>query len=150
MSEPQHLTAEACQLLLAQLVDQLADALAPRLADLLADQHQEAVAPASRRLLTIDELVALLPAGKKPQTWKAWLYQRTRLGQVPGCHRLGGRLFFNPDQTLPWLINPDGGDKGAEGAHAAAEGANGLDSPAVQSKHRRPMPDSPHKPAGRA
>ena len=149
MSETSLPTGEAWQLLLAQLVDQLAAALAPRLADLLTDRQPASAAPASRRLLTIDELVALLPAGKKPQTWKAWLYQRTRLGQMPGCHRLGGRLFFNPDQTLPWLTSPNSADNVAKGAHAAAAGGKRLDSPAVQSNHRRPMLESPHKPAGR-
>jgi hypothetical protein len=140
MSEPQHLTAEACQLLFSQLVEQLADALAPRLADLLADGQPGPTVPASRRLLTIDELVALLPAGKKPQTWKAWLYQRTRLGQVPGCHRLGGRLFFNPDETLPWLTGPDNAPKGA---HDAPIGRDGLDLTGDQSLHQPPMPGRP-------
>jgi hypothetical protein len=84
-------------------------------------------------LLTIDELVDLLPAGKKPQTWKAWLYQRTRLGQVPGCHKLGNRLFFNPDETLPWLLNP------APTADTAAR----LDLSGNQSLHAQAMPHDP-------
>jgi len=83
--------------LLGQLVELLADALAPRLAQLLATPLAPTATdgPPSRRLLTIDELVALLPGGKRPATWKSWLYQRTRLGQVPGCHKLGAGLHGN-------------------------------------------------------
>ena len=146
MSEQQPPTADAAQLLLAQFVELLADALARRLADTLGDRPPTvAELVPSRRLLTLDELVALLPAGKKPKTWKAWLYERTRHGQVPGCHRLGGRLFFNPDQILPWLTSPD---LAKERPHSAGEGGQGLDSPAIQSNHRRPMPESSDKPAG--
>ena len=133
MSDPA--TSDPAELLLSQLVKLLADALAPRLAALLPGP---AAAPAtdglpSRRLLTIGELVALLPAGKKPSTWKSWLYQKTRFGQVPGCYRLGGRLFFNPDETLPWLLNPG----------PAADSAGGLDLSGKQSLHGRAMAHEP-------
>jgi hypothetical protein len=132
MSAPVDPTAEACQLLLSQLVDQLADALAPRLAEsLLAQQAQPVAMPASRRLLTIDELVSLLPPGKRPQTWKAWLYERTRHGQVPGCHKLGGRLFFDPEHTIPWLTGNN---------------QSRLDLTGDQSLHQAPMPSEPSGP----
>jgi hypothetical protein len=89
----------ALEPLLKRLAELLARQLAPRLA-------ANAPAEPRRRLLTLDELVAQLPSGKKPETWKAWLYQRTRLGQVPGCVKIGGRLFFDPEHTLPWLLSP--------------------------------------------
>jgi len=123
--------------LLGQLVELLADALAPRLAQLLAIPVAPAATdgPPSRRLLTIDELVALLPGGKRPATWKSWLYQRTRLGQVPGCHKLGNRLFFNPDETLPWLLNPG----------TNADSGPGLDLSGEQSLHGQAMPHEPRQ-----
>jgi hypothetical protein len=133
MSDP--VTHEPAELLLGQLVELFADALAPRLAYLL-ENHEGAPPPdglPSRRLLTIDELVALLPAGKKPATWKNWLYQKTRFGQAPGCYRLGGRLFFNPDETLPWLVNPG----------TSADTAAGLDLSGNQSLHAQAMPHDP-------
>lgn len=55
------------------------------------------------RLLTLDELVAELPAGKQPATWKRWLYERTRRGEVPGCFKIGGSLFFDLEQVQSWL-----------------------------------------------
>jgi len=149
VSEPLQLPADAWQSLSSHLIEQLAAALAPRLADLLADRQPAAAVPASRRLLTLDELIALLPAGKKPKTWKAWLYQRTRHGQVPGCHRLGGRLFFNPDQTLPWLTSPDSPDNAPKGPHVAPDGGDGLDPPSDQSLHQPAMPSQPTTRHGR-
>jgi hypothetical protein len=121
----------ALEPLLARFATLLARELAPCLTAELALQQP---APSSaRRLLTLNELIELLPAGKKPTTWKPWLYQRTRLGQVPGCHKIGNRLFFNPDLTLPWLTNP------AETGHTAA----GLDVPAIQSHDAPPMHTQP-------
>jgi hypothetical protein len=84
----------------------LADALAPRLADELSHRIPstgvlESVTTA--RLLTLDELVAELPPAKRPQTWKRWLYERTRRGEVPGCVKLGGMLFFEREPALSWL-----------------------------------------------
>jgi len=54
-------------------------------------------------LLTLDQLVAELPPAKRPQTWKRWLYERTRRGEVPGCVKLGGMLFFEREPALAWL-----------------------------------------------
>jgi hypothetical protein len=47
--------------------------------------------------------VAALPKAKRPETWKRWLYERTRRGEVPGCVKLGGMLFFERDPALAWL-----------------------------------------------
>lgn len=85
-------------------VTMLAEALAPR----LAQQLSRAVAPASEhaptaRLLTLDQLVAELPPAKRPQTWKRWLYERTRRGEIPGRVKLGGMLFFEREPALDWL-----------------------------------------------
>ncbi len=83
----------------------LADALAPRLAEELSHRipprASEPVTPV--RLLTLDELVAELPPAKRPQTWKRWLYERTRRGEIPGCVKLGGMLFFDRETALAWL-----------------------------------------------
>ena len=83
----------------------LADALAPRLADELARRIPPRVTEASTtaHLLTLDELVAELPPAKRPQTWKRWLYERTRRGEIPGCVKLGGMLFFERETVLAWL-----------------------------------------------
>ena len=110
---------------LEALLERLADLLADKLAARDRSRDTPSAALPTRKLLTLDELVAQLPPGKKPGTWKAWLYQRTRHGTVPGCSKIGGRLFFNPEQTLPWLLNeaPPGG----------------LDYQAGQSLHATPM-----------
>jgi hypothetical protein len=86
-------------------VERLADALAPRLAaELSARLHPSASEPAATSvLLTLDELVAQLPPAKQPQTWKRWLYERTRRGEIPGCVKLGGMLFFEREPALAWL-----------------------------------------------
>jgi hypothetical protein len=84
----------------------LADALAPRLAAELSHRipPTRAAQPATTaRLLTLDQLVAELPPAKRPQTWKRWLYERTRRGEVPGCVKLGGMLFFERELALAWL-----------------------------------------------
>jgi hypothetical protein len=126
-------TATNPALLLGQLVELLADELAPRLADLLAErQPASADDRPSRRLLTLDELVNLLPAGKSAATWKAWLYARTRRGLVPGCCKIGGRLFFDGQQTLSWLFP---GESGAVPA--------GLDLSGNESLHAQAMPHEP-------
>jgi hypothetical protein len=83
----------------------LVDALAPRLAAELSLRVPTAPngdAPPAR-LLTLDELVAQLPPAKRPQTWKRWLYERTRRGEIPGCVKLGGMLFFEREPALSWL-----------------------------------------------
>jgi len=86
-------------------VDRLADALAPRLAaELSARLRPSAGEPGTTStLLTLDELVAQLPPAKQPQTWKRWLYERTRRGEIPGCVKLGGMLFFEREPALAWL-----------------------------------------------
>ena len=85
------------------VVDALADALAPRLARQLADRPSASEHAETARLLTLDQLVAELPAAKRPQTWKRWLYERTRRGEIPGCVKLGGMLFFEREPALAWL-----------------------------------------------
>jgi hypothetical protein len=96
---PEHTTASP------DGVDRLADALAPRLAaELSARLHPSTGEPATTAaLLTLDELVAQLPPAKQPQTWKRWLYERTRRGEIPGCVKLGGMLFFEREPALDWL-----------------------------------------------
>jgi hypothetical protein len=100
------------QALLEQLAELVAEALAPKIAaQLTARQPEAAQELPSKRLLTLDQLVALLPTGKKPETWKRWLYERTRRGLVPGCHKLGRTLFFDPQETLPWLTGEPAPDQ---------------------------------------
>jgi hypothetical protein len=83
----------------------LADELAPRLAAHLAARvpPTEDASSATARLLTLDQLVAELPPAKKPETWKRWLYERTRRGEVPGGVKIGGMLFFDREPALAWL-----------------------------------------------
>jgi len=84
----------------------LADALAPKIAEELSHRIPPTSAPeaaSTARLLTLDELVAELPPAKRPQTWKRWLYERTRRGEIPGCVKLGGMLFFEREPALAWL-----------------------------------------------
>jgi len=84
----------------------LVDALAPRLAEELSSRIPATATPnsaATARLLTLDELVAELPRAKRPQTWKRWLYERTRRGEIPGCVKLGGMLFFEREPAIAWL-----------------------------------------------
>jgi hypothetical protein len=101
----QTLNAEAPPAAKQASVTLLADALAPGLAAELSQRVPTAPsgdAP-SARLLTLDELVAQLPPAKRPQTWKRWLYERTRRGEIPGCVKLGGMLFFEREPALSWL-----------------------------------------------
>ncbi len=81
----------------------LAAALAPRLADELSARIAPPRTSETARLLTLDELVAELPRAKRPETWKRWLYERTRRGEVPGCVKIGGMLFFEREPALGWL-----------------------------------------------
>jgi hypothetical protein len=86
------------------VVDALAEALAPRIARQLAERPPAAgAATPTGGLLTLDQLVAELPTAKRPQTWKRWLYERTRRGEIPGCVKLGGMLFFEREPALAWL-----------------------------------------------
>jgi hypothetical protein len=86
-------------------VSRLVDALVPRLAAELAATTPAAAAPDSStaRLVTLDQLVAELPPAKRPETWKRWIYERTRRGEIPGCVKLGGMLFFEREPTLNWF-----------------------------------------------
>jgi hypothetical protein len=88
-----------------QGLDRLAEALAPRLAAELSTRLHVPTdeAAATARLLTLDQLVAELPPAKKPETWKRWLYERTRRGEVPGEVKIGGMLFFEREPALAWL-----------------------------------------------
>lgn len=83
----------------------LVQVLAPRLAAELAARTPAAHGDeaATARLLTLDQLVAELPPAKRPETWKRWLYERTRRGEVPGGVKIGGMLFFDRDPALAWL-----------------------------------------------
>jgi hypothetical protein len=85
------------------VVDALAEALAPRIARQLAGHPPADAETSTGRLLTLDQLVAELPPAKRPQTWKRWLYERTRRGEIPGCVKLGGMLFFEREPALAWL-----------------------------------------------
>jgi hypothetical protein len=89
----------------ADSVAGLVDALVPRLAAELAARAPAAAGQESStaRLLTLDQLVAELPPAKKPETWKRWLYERTRRGEVPGEVKIGGMLFFEREPALAWL-----------------------------------------------
>jgi hypothetical protein len=86
-------------------IEPLAAALAPRIAAELATQTPAAPTDCgtTARLLTLDELVAELPPAKRPETWKRWLYERTRRGEIPGCVKLGGMLFFQRESAVAWL-----------------------------------------------
>ena len=87
-------------------VTALANALAPPLAEEFSRRVAATATPdpaTTPRLLTLDELVAELPPAKPPQTWKRWLYERTRRGEIPGCVKLGGMLFFERKSALAWL-----------------------------------------------
>jgi hypothetical protein len=89
----------------SEAVAVLAEALAARVAQQLSSRSLVSASgetPTSR-LLTLDQLVAELPPAKRPQTWKRWLYERTRRGEVPGCVKLGGMLFFDREPALAWL-----------------------------------------------
>jgi hypothetical protein len=83
----------------------LVNALAPRIAAELVARAPAAASESSptARLLTLDQLVAELPPAKKPETWKRWLYERTRRGEIPGEVKIGGMLFFEREPALAWL-----------------------------------------------
>lgn len=94
--------------LLEQLVDALADKLAPLVAAELA-ARLEFSTPATNgsnmlRLISLEELIAQLPAAKKPETWRRWLYERLRLGEVPGAVKLGGSWFLDAEKAQTWII----------------------------------------------
>jgi len=89
----------------SEAVAVLADALAARVAQQLSSRSLASVNGdrPTANLLTLDQLVAELPPAKRPETWKRWLYERTRRGEVPGCVKLGGMLFFEREPALAWL-----------------------------------------------
>ncbi len=89
----------------SEAVAVLADALATRVAQQLSSRSSASTngETSTATLLTLDQLVAELPPAKRPQTWKRWLYERTRRGEVPGCVKLGGMLFFEREPALAWL-----------------------------------------------
>jgi hypothetical protein len=89
----------------SEAVAVLAEALAARVAQQLSSRSLVSTngQTSTSRLLTLDQLVAELPPAKRPQTWKRWLYERTRRGEVPGCVKLGGMLFFEREPALAWL-----------------------------------------------
>ena len=92
------------------VLNTLVELLADRVADRVIERLKTTLEPRanSDRLLTLDELVGLLPATKKPQTWRRWLYEKLRRGEVPGACKLGGSWFFRPDTTLEWLGHSTG------------------------------------------
>ena len=51
--------------------------------------------------LTVEEAAALL------RVRVSWLYERTRRGEIPGCVKLGGMLFFDREPALAWLRRCD-------------------------------------------
>jgi hypothetical protein len=81
----------------------LAAALAPRIAAELAARTPAATEDGTAGLVTLNQLVAELPPAKRPETWKRWLYERTRRGEIPGCVKLGGMLFFQRESAVSWL-----------------------------------------------
>lgn len=87
------------------MLERLVDVLASRVADELEARRplEAPIPPSTAALLTLDEVVAELPAGKRPETWKRWLYERTRRGEVPGCVKLGGSLFFDAEAVRGWI-----------------------------------------------
>jgi len=92
--------------LLEQLVTLLADQLAPKIADELEARLERAPVTnglGTSALLDLDGLVAELPQSRKPATWKAWLYEQLRRGEVPGATKLGGRWYFDPAKVREWL-----------------------------------------------
>jgi len=42
-------------------------------------------------------------AANKTSRQKRWLYERTRRGEIPGCVKLGGMLFFEREPAIAWL-----------------------------------------------
>ncbi len=95
--EPELHSLDDVSALAEQLATRLASELAAGPAAIATDRAPTA------RLVTLDQLVAELPRGKRPETWKRWLYERTRRGEVPGCVKLGGMLFFEREPALAWL-----------------------------------------------
>src|SRR4051794_919974 len=100
-----HVEAEDVSRPPSRAVAVLADALAARVAQQLSARSLPSAngRASTATLLTLDQLVSELPPAKRPQTWKRWLYERTRRGEVPRCVKLGGMLFFERELALAWL-----------------------------------------------
>lgn len=88
-------------------LDLLADAIADRLEQRLADRLAERLAPPeelpARPIISFDELLDLLPPDRSRETWRRWLYERLRHGEVPGAVKLGARWAFRADTVRQWL-----------------------------------------------
>lgn len=106
-------------LVLGELVELLADALAPRVAELLAPTLLAASPEPqpSPRLVSIDELVELLPPGR---SWRRWIYEHAPRGDIPGAVKVANRWFFRLDETMPWL---EGRSETSAGLDVAGHGA---------------------------
>lgn len=87
-------------LLVAELAERLAPMLADEIAGMLARRDL-----GTRDLVSLDELVEQLPSEKRPETWKRWLYDHLRRGEVGGAVKLGGSWFFDVEQTRTWVRN---------------------------------------------
>jgi hypothetical protein len=92
--------------LLDGLLDEIADKLAPRVAEevvarLGSPAPSNGLGMAGR--LTLDELVAELPKSKAPKTWKSWLYEHLRRGDVPGAVKLAGDWYLDAEKVKAWL-----------------------------------------------
>lgn len=85
------------------LADAIADRLVPRVADRLAARLAPPEEPAGRPVLSFDELLDLLPPDRSRATWRRWLYERLRRGEVPGAVKLGARWAFRGDDVRAWL-----------------------------------------------
>jgi hypothetical protein len=91
-----------------QLVSAIAEELAPRIAEEVArrfDPPRQNGGLGTETLITLDQLVEQLPPAKSPATWKSWLYERLRRGEVPVdvAVKLGGLWFFYVEPTRSWI-----------------------------------------------
>ena len=92
--------------LCTELIHRLADEITKRVIDGIEARDRErdrAGRSPLTQLLSLDQLVATLPAAKKPATWKRWLYEKSRHGHIPGCVKLGGALYFRAETAHQWL-----------------------------------------------
>jgi integrase len=105
---------------LRPLLHQLADLIAERLAQRLAPQQAAVAEPPSRRLLTLDQLVDLLPPGKKPRTWRSWHPHRGR-GARPAQARRPALLRPRRDRALAPQLRRPRRTKGRTGCGGARE-----------------------------
>ena len=88
------------------ILDTLVELLADRVADQVIERLNAAQSPRERTdttLLSLDELVSELPPSKTPATWRRWMYERLRHGEIPGALKLGNRWFFRAAETRNWI-----------------------------------------------